>query len=331
MDYTYVNTIKGVQLDINGLCNAGCWFCPVSYVGNPKFSINNMPMDQIESVLKQLSEGKGDFVDSNLRIIYTAHYNEILLYKNLPKVFDLYRKYGFLIPILSNGVALTNKMSDLIEKNIDIVSEVMLNIPSGNAETWSSYVNMNKGLFKVVVSNVLYAKEKFGYKMEIMVNGLNEKSVLENGGWVEVLDKAPLIDLNLENGTLATETKAVQKLFPGVTVYPRNQLFDRAGYLEKLNVIGQSGAIKKYLNKDGDKKVVGCLGGYGVKDRTTDWIHINANGDLFMCCDDFNFETIYDNTNNKPLKDIWISHNRQNMIKQARNTICINCSAAIWG
>ena len=331
MDYTYVNKIKGVQLDINGLCNAGCWYCPVSYEGNPKFAINNMPINQIESVLKQLSEGKGDFVDNNLKIVWTAHYNEILLYKELPAVFDLYRKYGFLMPIASNGVALTKKMSDLIEKNIDIVSEVLLNIPSGNAETWASYVNMNKGLFKVVISNALYAKEKFGHKLEVTVNGLNEKSVLENGGWVEILDNAPSIDLSLENGTLEMERQSLQKLLPGVTVYAYNRLFDRAGHLERLNVIGQSKAIKKYLNKDGDKKVIGCAGGLEVRDRAVDWIHINANGDLFMCCDDFNFETIYDNINNKPLKDIWRSYNRQNMIDQARSTICVNCSAAIWG
>ena len=89
--------IKGVQLDVNGLCNAGCWFCPVRYEGNPKSAITDMPLDKLENILKQLSEGKGDFVDNDLNLIYTANYNEVILYKHFEEMFDLYRKYGFKI------------------------------------------------------------------------------------------------------------------------------------------------------------------------------------------------------------------------------------------
>jgi MoaA/NifB/PqqE/SkfB family radical SAM enzyme len=123
----------------------------------------------------------------------------------------------------------------------------------------------------------------------------------------------------------------LQALFPGIIVFPNYHLYDRAGDLEDLNIISQSGAIKKYLN-DGNKKVIGCAGGLPPsRDRTSEWLHINPNGDMFMCCDDFSFETIYENINEKSLKDIWFGQQRQDMIAQARDSICLRCSAAVWG
>lgn len=322
--------IKAIQIDVNGLCNAGCWYCPVAYLGNPKFAQNDMTLDMLDEILKQLSAGMGDFVDPNLSIVYTAHYNEILLYKDFEGMLDIYRKHGFKINVLSNGVALTNNKSDIIYKNIDVINEVLLNIPAGDEDTWSKYVNLNKSIFKRVISNVNYAKEKFGNKINIMVNGLNDKSMLSNGGWIDILPLAPDLDLDVSKGSMAEEVSKIRALFPELTVFSNHHLYDRAGHLEELNIIGQSNAIKKYLNKEG-QKVIGCSGGIEVRDRTKEWIHINSNGEVFMCCDDFSFETIYGNINDHTLLELWHSQERKNMISQAQRTICTKCSAAVWG
>ena len=330
------NLIKAIQIDVNGLCNAGCWYCPVSYLGNPKSAVTNMPLATLESILIQLRDGKGDFVDKNLELIYTAHYNEVLLYKDFEEMLKLYQKYGFKINVLSNGVAFTKEKIDLLNKYKDTINEILLNIPSADPEIWSRYVKMNSKLFNKIVENVLYARDTItGFaeneKLLVMVNGLNQKSTLDSGGWVEVLPGAPKIDLDVDTGSLATEVLNLQALFPGIIVFPNHHLYDRAGDLEDLNVISQSGAIKKYLN-DGSKKVIGCSGGLPpIRDRTSEWLHINPNGDMFMCCDDFSFETIYENMNEKSLKDIWIGQKRQDMISQARDSICVRCSAAVWG
>ena len=45
--------INFIHIDPNGLCNAGCWFCPVSLVGNPKEHINQMPPELYENIIKQ--------------------------------------------------------------------------------------------------------------------------------------------------------------------------------------------------------------------------------------------------------------------------------------
>ncbi|MEI6586645.1 MAG: radical SAM protein [Sediminibacterium sp.] len=322
--------IKAVQIDVNGLCNAKCWFCPVAYVGNPKEAIKDMSLSDLENILKQLQEGKGIFVDPSLNIVYTANYNEVLLYKNFEGMLDLYRKYNFKINILSNGIALTKSKVDLLVKNIDIINEVLLNIPSGNEQRWSEYTNMNQSLFKKVVANVNYAFKNLNTQFRIMVNGLDDRSITENGGWVDLLENTPKLNLSIEDGSLKAEILELQELFPGVNIFENYHLYDRAGHLEDLKILSQSKAINKYLSNP-DLKVIGCNGGIGVRDRTREWIHINPNGDLFICCNDYDFKTIYGNTNKATLEDIWNSKNRLEMINKSYSDLCTRCSAAVWG
>jgi len=327
--------IKAVQIDVNGLCNAGCWFCPVSYEGNPASARRDMTIQELESILIQLSEGMGDFVDPELRVIYTANYNEVLLYKHFEEMLGVYRKHGFKINILTNGVALTKSKVDLIKQNVDIINGMLLNIPSGDKARWSKYVNMNEKLFDKVVSNTRYAIESIPELIErdafhLMINGLNEKSLVENGGWLDILSGAPDLDLNVESGSLANETKLLTELFPELSIFPAYHLYDRAGHLEDFNIIGQSNAISKYL-KAGNSKVIGCNGGIGFRSRTEEWIHVNPNGDLFICCADFDFKTVFGNVFSESLKDIWYGQKRQDAISESYSNMCTKCSAAIWG
>jgi MoaA/NifB/PqqE/SkfB family radical SAM enzyme len=327
--------ISAVQIDVNGLCNAGCWFCPVSYEGNPKSAIRDMELGELENILSQLHNGKGDFVDPNLKNIYTANYNEVLLYKNFEEMFDLYRKYNFTINILTNGTPLTKKKTDIIKKNIDVVGGMLLNIPSGDKARWSKYVNLNEKMFDKMVDNVLYAAEELkelvlDNRFYLMVNGLNDNSLVENGGWLDILPGAPDLNLDVEGGDLAQEVALLKSIFPSIQVFPAHHLYDRAGHLADSGIIDQTSAINKYLAGEG-KKVIGCNGGLGVRSRTNEWVHINPNGDLFICCADFDFKTVYGNSNNSTIKDVWFSKDRADMIEDSYSNMCIKCSAAIWG
>lgn len=327
--------IGAVQIDVNGLCNAGCWFCPVSYEGNPKSAIRDMELGELDHILSQLHAGKGDFVDPNLTNIFTANYNEVLLYKNFEEMFDVYRKYGFTINILTNGTPLTKKKVDIIKKNIDVVGGILLNIPSGDKIRWSKYVNLNEKMFDKMVASVLYATEELKQLVEedrfyLMVNGLNNNSLVENGGWLDILPGAPDLNLDVESGDLAQEVLLLKSLFPSIQVFPAHHLYDRAGHLADSGIIDQTSAINKYLAEEG-KKVIGCNGGLGIRSRTNEWIHINPNGDFFICCADFDFKTVYGNSNKSTIKDIWLSKERTDMIEDSYSSMCTRCSAAIWG
>jgi MoaA/NifB/PqqE/SkfB family radical SAM enzyme len=51
---------------------------------------------------------------------------------------------------------------------------------------------------------------------------------------------------------------------------------------------------------------------------------------MFICCNDYDFETIFGNVNEKPIKDIWMSLDHKLAIAKAYKTLCTTCSAAIW-
>lgn len=328
--------IRAVQIDVNGLCNSGCWFCPVSYAGNPKQAINDMTIPELENIFKQLTEGKKDFVDPNLELIYSAHYNEILLYKHFKEMLELYRKYKFKTYILSNGISLTKSRVDVMLNYPDVIQGILLNIPAADEETWSKYVNKDKKLFKTVVKNVKYAQKTLSYLVEkdwglvLMVNGVDDRSLTENNGWIDLLENAPDLDLDEHTGTLQKQINTFKEIFPGLQITESYHLYDRAGQLEKYKIFTQRSAIEKYLKPNGSK-VIGCNGGIGIRSRTNEWVHINPNGDLFICCSDYDFETIYGNVNSTSLKDIWNSKERSDMIVKSYLDMCTKCSAAIWG
>lgn len=327
--------IRGIQIDVNGLCNSGCWFCPVSYKGNPKEAIKDMSINELENIFIQITEGKKTFIDPNLDLIYSANYNEVLLYKYFSEMLELYRKYKFKTYILTNGIALKKDRVDIMKEYSDVVQGILLNIPASNAETWSKYVKKDKKIFDVVIKNVKYAQNVLTNLTErdwgfvLMVNGIDNRSLTKNGGWIDLLENAPNIDLDENSGTLQKQINEFKNIFPGLQITESYHLYDRAGHLANYGIFTQQPAIDKYLKQKG-KKVIGCNGGIGVRSRTNEWIHINPNGDLFICCADYDFETIYGNINKSSLKEIWDSKQRRDMIKSAYSNMCTKCSAAIW-
>jgi len=327
--------IKAVQLDVNGLCNSACWFCPVAYAGNPKSAIRDMPLSEIENIFIQLTDGKGDFVDPELKMVYSANYNEVLLYKEFDAMMDLYSKYNFRTNILTNGVNLTKSKTEILIKHRDSIDGILLNIPSSEADTWSKYVKMNVKLFPKVIENVRYFIEE-NNKLDkpifihLMINGINDLSLTKNGGWLDLLENAPKLDLDVQTGDLKKEHDRFKEMFPSLSISTAHHLYDRAAHLETYKIMTQGPAIEKYLMPKGSR-VIGCSGGIEVRSRTNEWIHINPNGDLFICCADYDFETVYGNAFNTSIKEIWHSKNRSDMVENSYSNMCRSCSAAIWG
>ena len=326
--------IAMAQIDPNGLCNVGCWFCPVGYTPNPEIGRKTMSIEMLEKILSQLAAGRGSFVTAGFNFIYTAHYNEVLLYKHFPEMLALFRKYGFQTIILTNGTPLTKSKVDLIKSYEDVVYGICFNIPASNAEQWSKSVNMNIKIFDKLMGNIAYAIEQLPdmvetKRMSIQVNGMNKFSLFEYGGWLDKLKNAPDIDMNPESGSLSQEVIGFTDRFPGLQVYPMPSLIDRAGHLDRREVMTNKRAIDSYLKQD-KTKVIGCSNGSEVGGRPNGWLHVNANGDVFICCNDYDFETSFINVEDKSLEEIWQGPEHLAMIQKSYDTICKTCSAAVW-
>lgn len=329
-----MNKISMAQIDPNGMCNSKCWFCPVAYVPNPPVGKKTMPISTFESLIQQLMDGKGDFVSDTFNFIYTAHYNEVLMYAHFEEMLDVLARYGLRTIVLSNGTPLTKKRIDMMAKYKNVVAGVCLNIPAAEATEWARLTGFKPEMFDHMIENIRYFHDTMpeyitNRMFSIQVNGMNRNSLVQSGGWLEALPDAPALDLDVEHGSLRTQVNLFKSLFPATNVYEMPSLVDRAGYLDAHNIITNKTAITKNLKRD-NRRVVGCGNGIEVGGRPNGWIHVNANGDLFICCNDYDFDTVFGNINDAPLRDIWWSKRHREMVERSYNTMCTTCASAIW-
>jgi MoaA/NifB/PqqE/SkfB family radical SAM enzyme len=330
--------ISQLQLDPYGVCNAKCWFCPVKYKGNPEEGRDVMSPELLEKIIKNLideREKEDGLVSKSFNGFYTAHYNEVLLYKHFDVLLELARKYKLMTMILSNGVPLTPEKIDLIKKYPDVVNGICLNIPAFEKETWSKRAGINEKLFDKLVSNIKYAIQELPHMVEnkslsIQINGVHDLSFGDKGGWLEKGKDFPEdLDLNPNDGEIKKQEDLARHLFPELNIFSSPYLIDRAGLLD--NVMTNKPAIERNLmNNNLNKKVIGCANGREVGGRPVGWLHVNASGDAFLCCNDYDFDFKFGNFKTNELSDFWGKQEHIDKIKESYETICTNCASAIF-
>ena len=330
--------IHQMQLDPYGVCNARCWFCPVKYKGNPAEGKEVMSPELLEKIIKNLideREKEDGLVHKNFGGFYTAHYNEILLYPHFEELLQICQKYKLCFMVLSNGVPLTPQRVDLIKKYKGVVNGICLNVPAFEPEVWTLRSGINIKQFDKLVSNIKYAMEQLPDMVEhksfsIQVNGSNHNSFGDRGGW---LDKGPEfpadMDLDPITGELATQLTKARELFPGLQIFDVPSLIDRAGLLD--HIMTNKNAIVRNLQKgDVNKKVIGCSNGREVGGRPVGWVHVNAAGKVFLCCNDYDMEVQFGDFKTQELKDFWGKEEHKRKIQESFDTICRGCASAIF-
>ena len=330
--------IHQMQLDPYGVCNARCWFCPVRYKGNPAEGKEVMSPELLRKIIENLIEERDKedgLVHKHFGGFYTAHYNEILLYPHFEELLKICQEYRLCFIVLSNGIPLTPEKVDLIVKYKGVVNGICLNIPAFEPEIWSLRSGINIKQFDKLISNVKYAMEQLpdmvqNKSFSIQVNGSNDNSFSDKGGW---LDKGPEfpsdMDLDPNTGELATQVNKAKELFDGLQIFPSPSLIDRAGLLD--HVMTNKEAIKRNLQKNNeDKKVIGCGNGWEVGGRPVGWIHINAAGKVFLCCNDYDMEVQFGDFKTQKLADFWGKDEHIQKVQESYETICRNCAAAVF-
>ena len=330
--------IHQMQLDPFGFCNAKCWFCPVKYRGNPKHAQDTMSVDLLDKILRNLIRERdlpNGLVSKSFHGFYTAHYNEILLYKHFEDLLRICQELGLCFMVLSNGVPLTPEKVDLMLKYSGVVNGICLNIPAFEAEVWAKRSGMNARLFDKLLSNIRYAMSKLPHMvnnraMSIQINGVNQHSFLENGGWITPGPEFPQdIDLDSGSGELVQQERLARQIFPGLQIFSVPSLIDRAGTLD--HIMTNKKAIVHWLQKgDASRQVTGCGNGREVGGRPVGWIHINSLGQTFLCCNDYDMEVVIGDFRNQELADFWGKEDHIEKIEQSYKTICRECASALF-
>ncbi len=289
--------IRIAQISPFDYCNNKCWYCPTRYHEQPKEYIQHMSPELFEKVIKNIVEEKGKIVSSDFNFIYTGMYNEILLYKYFPEMLEILRKYGIKTMVLTNGTTITKDKVDLIDQYKDVVTGINFNIPAFEKEVWCKYTQRTEKDFDDMIDNLHYVVEKLGdyYKlgMSVGVNGIDS----------EIVGK---------------QVKKGYEIFKNLQIYPVVGLGDRAGILHDAQVLSN----QKFIDKS--KFVTGCNNG----NRTEEWLHVNSQGKVFICCNDYFFKYEFGDFNTQELKDIWGSEKHKEMLVKSRDEICSRCSYA---
>lgn len=330
--------INQMQLDPFGFCNAKCWFCPVKYRGNPEHTKENMSVELLEKILYNIKyeQNRPDgLVSPNFAGFYTAHYNEILLYRHFEDLLRICQEFNWCFMVLSNGVPLSPDRVDLILRYPGVVNGICLNIPAFEPELWSKRAGMNQRQFDRLISNVHYAMSKLHdmvqrKSMSIQINGINHRSFLNQGGWITAGPEFPKdMDLDPVTGELATQELLARELFPGLQIFSVPSLIDRAGSLD--HVMTNKDAIVHWLQKgDTTKKVIGCSNGIEVGGRPVGWLHVNSLGQAFLCCNDYDMDVVVGDFRTQTLRDFWGTDEHVEKIQQSYDTICRECASAVF-
>lgn len=322
--------IKHVQLDLFGFCNAACWYCPVRYIPQPNRTKVHMPLSLVEKILSDLSTERSreaGLVCNSLQNIYTAHYGEVLLYKHFEQFLELLNKYNFTTTIFSNGLNLTPKKVDIINRYRNVISEIVLNIPSFDAETWADRAGFNTNQFQTLLDNLHYADVQLCDfdNLVMLINGVDDNAWNDS-----VQPGTDLQNLKIKTHPIKGERfqayKFAKRNFKNFKIFKEYVLHDRAGLLS--NLISNQFYVKEKLQTG---KVIGCAGYEVETDRTTEWLHVNPLGETFLCCNDYNMDYVFGNLTDNMLSEIWTTDNHVKVIERARQEICSSCYYAKIG
>jgi len=292
-----------------------------------------MKIDDVKKILDDIISQKGNFVDQNFSHLYTAHYNEILLYPHLEEFLEALRERKLKTMILSNGTTAIPKKIDILKKYDDVLSGINFNTPAISREQWKAQAGFDSDkLYHRLLENISYTMTTFPDRVKnktvsVVMNGIDERYTSENGGYIEKLEKFPD---NVKPTTMDDEHKLFNMLFPNLHVYKNAGIIDRDGLLAKNEII----STQKYNRKNNrtGSKVIGCRNGIADRGgRLFGWIHVNSKGDAFICCQDYVYGTKFGNLLETPLSELWLSDEHVNMIAESMEGFCLDCSFAQWG
>ncbi len=306
--------IGTAQVDPFSYCNARCWFCPVRYDPQPPDARRHMPIGLFEKIIADLCRERdnGGLVAPGFNFIYTAHYNEILLYRHLAEMFEVLRRYGLRSMVLTNGIALTKKKADLLAKYDDVVGgQVCINISAFERDRWigntigenGAKLSSKRAAFYRTMENIEYAAKKLG-GVSIQLNEPDRKEA----------DRQAAI---------------ARRMFPSVNVRIIDTLSDRAGALHDKGVLSNREEIES--KRSGKTAVVGCANTFtGIDGRHYGWLHVNALGKGILCCNDYRFDYAFGDLANNSLRDVWLSESHVDAIERSFREICTHCNMAVW-
>ena len=210
----------------------------------------------------------------NLKQIYLNGYDEPSLNPQLVTIIKMLSHLNVVFTIFTNGSRLTPQVADDIVST-GVTVEIDIHLSAIDRQNFER-IHQSK-LYDKVMRNIQYLQtiaEKDFYKVNICIS----MQGLDNETDITLYEQ---LQLYFANTPLPT-----YKWKPN----------DRAGLLEQT----------PYANRLNHRQLKGC----GLNNRTWEWLHINSNGKVILCCQDYKEEHLIGHITNHSLEEIIKSDQR---------------------
>tara|TARA_B100001113_G_scaffold123593_1_gene100860 strand:+ start:6253 stop:7248 length:996 start_codon:yes stop_codon:yes gene_type:complete len=290
------------------LCNAKCYCCPYSWLGESKeYRGKKMSTEQIRSLMTDFAN-----ILTKYKVRpWTAHvqpwrFSDPLVCPDLELILELANENKMQVTITTNGISFTDKNCKIISKYRHLVKKMNISIIGINAEDIKKYMGVN---WEVTKKRFINAKNKYPEVSQLMRIGIKD-----------ALDR-PISDAK------ATELK---KEFLNYTL---GKVKIKQGWLH--NRMSQGDGVwteSKNFAINEDQFVQGCVMDMGKILRR---IEILVDGTAVLCCDDATKLTNYGNVFTDGIEKVWKNLQDEHKLiynkmysKQKKKLICNTCSRA---
>ena len=291
------------------LCNAKCFCCPYSWLGESKeYRSQKMSHEQIKILLNDFASLLKKYkVTPWTALIQPWRYSDPLVCPDLEMIFEIADKNQIQVTLTTNGVSFTEKNCKIIQKYLHTIRQINISIIGFNEKEIKEFMGVN---WKVTQARLLKVKENYpqiSQKMSIGVKHKTQKVSKEQRQ--EIVNKLCLITL-------------------GKVKAKNNWISNRMA----------SGDGKWTESKDfpiTEKNFVqGCAMDYGKILRR---LEVMVDGTAVLCCDDAEKLTNYGNVFEIGIEKVWQNLRKEhNLIyskqysKEKQNLICNTCSRATF-
>ena len=300
--------IKQVQIDTCGRCLSKCWCCPVRYYPRPSNQV--MSMDLFDSILRQIKELQKDGLAEESVTIWIAAFSDPLADPLFPQRMESLRRFGFRIPLVTNGIGILANV-EVINEYKDVIGNISVNLPAGNELDYARHTLNEKVMFHLIVSGLEMLhrldSKRFTESISVVVNGAYNDDIARD----QLLYNLPEMDTE-------KQCKQLQALFPYYRVDSARPLCDRAGLLIDKAIDNTKVRYMWRLPSNVEEATV-CNGG----NRLTEWFHITNRGHLITCCQDFLEITKYGDALN--LREYLTNEDRLEATEFTLKSLCTRC------
>ncbi|WPC41037.1 radical SAM protein [Clostridium sp. JS66] len=282
---------KAINLELTNQCNLNCKMC---INGSKKFRKKGfMSNELINKVLEEVIENKKDVING----VDICGIGEPLLHNETINVVNKLKYYDIRTIMNTNGVLLNKENSkELLNSNID---KIMISLDSMNRETYKEVKGIDK--FDSVIDNItnlLLLKKETNSKTIIQINMLNLGNNFD-----QIKDAVVYWNkfLNDDDVVYSREVKTLAGQVDDYRCTGNISLKEFKDNLSKQGVATNKFVVENWIN---------ILENINLNKKSPcrhlwNYTMILYNGDLSLCCIDFNGKLIVDNMKNKTIREIW--------------------------